>query len=38
MAGYMTKLQGYVYDGAHTAAEKLQNGVLAEITADGVKV
>lgn len=37
MAGYMTKLMGYVYDGAHTAAEDLQNGVLAEITADGVK-
>lgn len=38
MAGYMTKLQGYVYDGAHVAAEKLQNGVFAEITADGVKM
>ena len=38
MAGYMTKLQGHVYDGAHVAAEKLQNGVLAEITADGVKM
>lgn len=37
MAGYMTKLMGYVYDGAHTAAEDLENGVLAEITADGVK-
>lgn len=38
MAGYMTKLMGYVYDGAHTSAEKLQNGVLAEITTDGVKM
>lgn len=37
MAGYMTKLQGYVYDGAHLAAENLENGVFAEITADGVK-
>ena len=37
MAGYMTKLQGYVYDGAHIAAEKLQNGVFAKITTDGVK-
>lgn len=37
MAGYMTKLMGYVYDGAHVAAEELQNGVLAEITANGVK-
>lgn len=37
MAGYMTKLNGHVYDGAHAAAENLQNGVLAEITADGVK-
>ena len=36
MAGYMTKLMGYVYDGAHTAAEKLQNGVLAVIDTDGV--
>ena len=38
MAGYMTKLMGYVYDGAHIAAENLQNGVLAVIAADGVKV
>ena len=37
MAGYMTKLMGYVYDGAHVAAENLQNGVLAVIAADGVK-
>ena len=37
MAGYMTKLNGHVYDGAHVAAEKLQNGVFVEITADGVK-
>lgn len=37
MAGYMTKLQGRVYDGSHLAAEALQNGMFAEITADGVK-
>lgn len=37
MAGYMTKLQGRVYDGSNLSAEKLQNGVFAEITADGVK-
>lgn len=36
MAGYMTKLNGHVYDGAHTAAEALQNGVFAEITTNGV--
>lgn len=37
MAGYMTKLQGRVYEGSHLAAEELQNGMFAEITADGVK-
>lgn len=37
MAGYMTKLQGRVYDGSNLSAEKLQNGVFVEITADGVK-
>lgn len=37
MAGYMTKLMGHVYDGAHIAAENLQNGVLAVIAAEGVK-
>lgn len=37
MAGYMTKLQGRVYDGSHLAAEELQNGMFAEITANGVK-
>lgn len=38
MAGYMRKLNGYVYDGAHTAGEALENGVFAEITAaNGVK-
>lgn len=37
MAGYMTKLQGYVYDGGHESGEALLNGVFAEITADGVK-
>lgn len=37
MAGYMTKLQGYVYEGTYKAAEALTNGVFVEITADGVK-
>ena len=37
MAGYMRKLNGHVYDGANVAAEALENGVFAEITADGVK-
>lgn len=37
MAGYMRKLNGYVYDGAHTAGEALPNGVFAEITENGVK-
>lgn len=36
MAGYMTKLNGYVYNGAFAAAEELQNGQFAEITAEGV--
>lgn len=36
MAGYFTKLQGYVYDGSQVAAEALPNGVFAEITAGGV--
>lgn len=33
MAGYMKKLNGHVYDGAHYAAEELANGVFAEIDA-----
>lgn len=37
MAGYMRKLNGYVYDDAHVAAEKLTNGLFVKITADGVK-
>ena len=37
MAGYMTKLNGYVYNGAFVAGEKLQNGQFAEI-ADGAVV
>lgn len=37
MAGYMKKLQGYVYDGAHTAAVAMENGVFVEITTGGVK-
>lgn len=35
MAGYMTKLNGYVYDGSHLSGEKLANGIFAEIV-DGV--
>lgn len=31
MAGYMKKLQGHVYDGAHVAAEELTNGLFVEI-------
>ena len=38
MAGYMRKLQGHVYDGAHTAAEVMQNGVFAEIVDGEVKM
>lgn len=37
MAGYMTKLNGHVYDGAHIAAEELENGVFVEITTKGVE-
>lgn len=37
MFGYFTKLNGYVYDGAHIAAEELHNGDFVEITEDGVK-
>ena len=33
MAGYMTKLQGYVYDGSHQAAAALANGVFVQINA-----
>ena len=36
MAGYMRKLQGHVYDGAHVAAEELTNGLFVEITEAGV--
>ena len=35
MAGYMRKLQGHVYDGAHIAAEELTNGLFVEINAEG---
>lgn len=35
MAGYMRKLNGYVYDGEHEAAAALANGVFAEINANG---
>lgn len=33
MAGYMRKLQGHVYDGAHEAAVELANGLFVEINA-----
>lgn len=36
MAGFVTKLQGHVYDGAHVSAEPLTNGVFVEITGAGV--
>ena len=36
MAGYITKLQGYVYDGVHLSSEPLTNGVFVEITSAGV--
>lgn len=35
MAGYVTKLVGHVYDGAHYAGEDLENGMFAEIAQDG---
>lgn len=38
MAGYFRKLNGHVYNGEFTAAEVMQNGVFAEITADGVEM
>lgn len=37
MFGYFTKLNGYVYDGAHIAAEDLHNGDFVEITENGVE-
>lgn len=37
MAGFMKRLNGYVYDGLHKAGEALPNGVFVEITANGVK-
>lgn len=36
MAGYMRKLNGYVYDGANQAYAELPNGIFAEIGANGV--
>lgn len=36
MAGYYTRLQGYVYNGDHLAAEPLPNGVFAELGGTGV--
>lgn len=34
MAGYMTKLNGHVYDGMYPAAEALTNGVFAELNSN----
>lgn len=36
MAGYMRKLNGYVYDGANKAYAALPNGIFAAIGANGV--
>jgi len=36
MAGYMKKLNGYVYDGEHKAYAALANGTFVEIGANGV--
>lgn len=36
MAGMFTRLNGYVYDGTHVAAEALQNGQFVEIGENGV--
>lgn len=35
MAGYMTKLNGHVYEGMYEAGEQLSNGVFAELDASG---
>ena len=37
MAGYFKKLDGHVYDGSNLAAVAMENGIFAEITAQGVK-
>ncbi len=34
MAGYMTRLNGYVYDGHHQAAAAIANGVFASLDAN----
>ncbi len=36
MAGYMRKLQGYVYNGEFKAAQPMENGLFVEIGANGV--
>lgn len=39
MAGYMRKLNGYVYEGSYAAGEELANGVFVELVeADGALV
>lgn len=35
MAGYMTRLNGHVYEGMYEAAESLANGMFAELNAAG---
>lgn len=37
MAGYMTKLNGHIYDGSSEAGEALTNGLFVEKTDDGTK-
>lgn len=35
MAGFMTKLNGHIYEGMYPAAEALSNGAFAELNASG---
>jgi len=35
MAGYMTKLNGHVYEGGHAAGEALHNGEFVQLNASG---
>lgn len=35
MAGYMRRLNGYVYDGSHVAAQNLTNGMFVMLNTDG---
>lgn len=38
MAGYVTKLAGHIYDGAHLSGEPLTNGMFVEIAGGAVKL